>query len=392
MQTRFRIYILLLILGVGLQTSVAAQNSTQVLIPVLSLLLDNDPCIKLISVGHTTVDQLDPKCPSEFQAGSIASYYSFSHAGGPLHIDLLSGFPNSFDTLLVLRKGEGRRGMLVESNDDGHEDFRGSRIIQANLPAGRYSIEATAFSVSVTKADFVMSVYSNKVDATATGLLNDTGIAYSSDLTTNGASCTSAGSLDHQDCNYGRDNDGLIGRSESANDDDGADGFSFLKVSSTGGPLPANAPAWSCVKDNVTGLMWEVKTDNMTADLYDKDWDYTWYSTDNSINAGNNGTIDGGTCFAGVSCDIQGYVAAVNAAGLCGYNDWRMPSPEELRGIINYNLPGPQPDSAFFPNHSGDFWTAYARGTNNAWKLVFTGSINSGFKNSSFYARLVRGN
>lgn len=52
----------------------------------------------------------------------------------------------------------------------------------------------------------------------------------------------------------------LSGLSVNNNDDsDGHAGFSFTKLDANGNELLANATDWSCVKDNVTGLIWEVK-------------------------------------------------------------------------------------------------------------------------------------
>jgi len=36
--------------------------------------------------------------------------------------------------------------------------------------------------------------------------------------------------------------------------------MSYTKLDSSGNPLPDSAAAWSMVKDNVTGLIWEMKT------------------------------------------------------------------------------------------------------------------------------------
>lgn len=171
-----------------------------------------------------------------------------------------------------------------------------------------------------------------------TGKLNDTGITTCSNVDTNGLPCPVA-DFPGQDAQYGRD--------VTHNDDsDGHAGFSFTKISSTGQPLPADAPEWDCVKDNVTGLMWEVKTDD--GGLRDKDHSYTWYEPDNSKNGGNAGTQNGGDC-VGASCDTHGYVQAVNAQGLCGAGDWRIPTPHELFGIASLDRFFPTPDLAYFP-------------------------------------------
>ncbi len=152
-------------------------------------------------------------------------------------------------------------------------------MIYLSLPAGRYTVEATSYNV--VKGAYNLSVYGSKVTAKATGKLNDTGIKFTGKNTTqNDPLCSEADvGFARQDCNFGRDADNIIGFPQATNDGDGDSGFSFLKVSSTGAPLVASETDWSCVKDNVTGLMWEVKTDNVTKDLHDKDDTYTWYNS-----------------------------------------------------------------------------------------------------------------
>lgn len=84
-----------------------------------------------------------------------------------------------------------------------------------------------------------------------TGRLNDTGITQCADGATNGLTCPVTDYPD-QDAQYGRD-------FEVNDDSDGHAGFSFTKLDEKGNELLANATNWSCVKDNVTGLIWEVK-------------------------------------------------------------------------------------------------------------------------------------
>ncbi len=83
------------------------------------------------------------------------------------------------------------------------------------------------------------------------------------------ATCPKAG-YPGQDAQVGRDAD----QSTSTNNDaDGRRGFNFTKIGADGKALVIQNQAWSntdletagskwsCVKDNVTGLIWEVKTD-----------------------------------------------------------------------------------------------------------------------------------
>ena len=45
---------------------------------------------------------------------------------------------------------------------------------------------------------------------------------------------------------------------------------------------------WIMTRDNVTGLIWELKTDD--GSVHDKDNTYTWYDPDPVTNGGNAGT------------------------------------------------------------------------------------------------------
>ena len=97
--------------------------------------------------------------------------------------------------------------------------------------------------------------------------LNDTGITFGGDFPEGNNPVCAGETIAQQDCSHGRD--------VTNNDDsDGHAGFSFTKLSSAGDDLPASASQWSCVRDNVTGLIWEKKTDDGSEQ--DKDNSYLW--------------------------------------------------------------------------------------------------------------------
>ena len=187
-----------------------------------------------------------------------------------------------------------------------------------------------------------------------------------------------------QDAEQGRD-------AEAPDPDDGLGGFSFTKLDNVGTPLAdqqsdyATNP-WSCVSDSVTGLVWEVKTDD--EGLQDRDWTYSWYNS-------------GGSCVDELSCDTEQYVAAVNAAGLCGFSNWRLPTPVELMSLLVFNpvpfaeltfpLP-PSIDLNFFPNTlRADYWTSVSTATVSSVHVVFFGgNTDSNAKAGSHSVRLVR--
>lgn len=186
------------------------------------------------------------------------------------------------------------------------------------------------------------------VITTVTGRLNDTGITTCSNGTKNGLACPIVG-YPGQDAQSGRD-------ASYNKDADGHAGFSFTKISDSGKVLAAKAKNWNCVQDNVTGLMWEAKTDD--SGLHDKDWIYSWYEPDNTKNGGKVGFQKGGSCGNTSACDTYTYVKAVNSAGWCGAKDWRMPTKRELFSIINYGS-GTPIDSAYFRNITdGIFWSS----------------------------------
>ena len=214
--------------------------------------------------------------------------------------------------------------------------------------------------------------------------LNDTGITTCSNNSKNGLHCPVAGFLG-QDAQHGRD------KTYNKNAD-GHAGFSFTKISNTGKALPANAQTWNCVKDNVTHLLWEVKTNDNG--LHDRDWIYSWHNP--KIEGGEPNAL--GKCATTTNCNTDAYVKAVNKVGWCGYKDWRMPTRMELMGLASLDRYQPVLDQKYFPeSNSAAFWSssrsAYngIRGSNFAWYVDFgDGSAYWDHKYLGFQVRLVR--
>lgn len=229
--------------------------------------------------------------------------------------------------------------------------------------------------------------------------LNDTGIGFCGDDSTNTADCAAVsadgGSHPRQDARYGRDAAAMAGMPKTGG---GGGGFDFSKIANNGSVLPASAALgsgatdWACTRDNVTGLVWEVKT---ASGLRAQSHTYTWYDSNPATNGGAAGTPSGGACFAAGRCDTEKYVADVNAAGLCGASDWRMPKVKELEGIADLGRVNPAIDPTYFPNTPGSFfWSGspYANSSNFAWYVYFYYGIASNYYRSNGHAaRLVRG-
>jgi len=215
---------------------------------------------------------------------------------------------------------------------------------------------------------------------------NDTGIVWGANYPSGGNADCSGETAAAQDCAHGRD--------VTHNDDtNGHAGFHFTKLDSDGNTLPASASVWSCVKDEVTGLSWELKTDD--GSLQDADNLYTWYNPDSSSNGGDPGVQNGGTCSGAINCDTQGYINAINSLGLCGASGWRLPTLMELISIVNYNQQDPAIDSGYFPNdRSHVIWSSLPTASNPLAAargvLFFNGSITSHLKSEAYRVRLVR--
>jgi hypothetical protein len=201
--------------------------------------------------------------------------------------------------------------------------------------------------------------------------------------------CTQAGVLGSRCAGTGQD--GESGRDVTLPDEtDGARGLSFARVCHSGQragegtcpALPARGPGrddWGCTQDRVTGLVWELKA--VDGGLRDAQKVYS------NLSPGHAGF--------GASTDASGYVTAVNAAGLCGAGDWRLPSRVDLNGVLDYGveLYGPMVPLAWFPDLlSRQYWTAdgYGRTGPEAYYIkLHTGEIYPGPRRTLYPVMLV---
>ncbi|MEI6260846.1 MAG: DUF1566 domain-containing protein [Deltaproteobacteria bacterium] len=163
--------------------------------------------------------------------------------------------------------------------------------------------------------------------------------------------------------------------------------MSYTKLDGSGNALSSSAASWAMVRDNVTGLIWENKTDDGT--IHDKDNKYAWYDSNPATNGGYAGTPGDGT-------DTEDFIRALNSAHFGGYSDWRLPTNKELITIVNYSIPytGPMIDTGYFPNMALTYWssTTYARDTSAAWGVGFGyGGVYYDYKGYTDYVRAVRG-
>lgn len=200
----------------------------------------------------------------------------------------------------------------------------------------------------------------SSAQAAGTGRINDTGMVRCVDTTTFNTytSCTGSG----QDGEFGRD-------VKVPNQSDGRYGFKFRKVCNSGelagtGACPTSAAygtganEWGCTKDVVTGLTWELKIDALSNF---RDWRQSYYQSSNTadINA------------------VAYMVSLANMTRICGSTGWRLPTRQELVGLVNYMTPWPGPaiDTRWFPDNLNLwFWssTPWAEDGSYYWAVGFS--------------------
>lgn len=97
----------------------------------------------------------------------------------------------------------------------------------------------------------------------------------------------------------------------------------FNKLDNQGKELAANTAKWAMVRDNSTGLFWEIKTED--GSIHDKNKGYTW----NTAN--------------------KKFIAQLNKMKFGGFSDWHLPTTDEFNSIYQK---GEEPyiDQTYFPH------------------------------------------
>ena len=123
-----------------------------------------------------------------------------------------------------------------------------------------------------------------------------------------------------------------------------------------------------CVKDEITGLIWEGKK-----------------SDTNVFRGGRNITYN----------DAVAYASAINELRLCGFSDWRIPDLNELHTIVYYGRQKSL-DKYWFPYvyDNTSYWTSSpGKSAYDYWTVGFVGGSGNSMSRSDnlSYVRLVRG-
>ena len=225
--------------------------------------------------------------------------------------------------------------------------------------------------------------------------LNDTGITDGGNYSDGAIIPCGRAAVAGQDCRHGRDalsNLLKVGGGDAS--------FDFTKLGSDGAPLAlqnvawndsgseAAGSRWACVRDNVTGLVWEVKDDE--DGIHDKDNGYQW----------------GGLTALGRDSEAAGrgdyhdawnpLVNDSNRDALCGLTNWRAPTIGELVTLIHHGRTAPAIDSNYFPNTPGKWhWSATPHPSDNtkamSVDLLGNGRVQTNVRGALDTLRLVSG-
>ena len=146
---------------------------------------------------------------------------------------------------------------------------------------------------------------------------------------------------------------------------------SYVKLDLDGRELDDSAVEWAMVRDNVTGLIWEVKTDDGA--IHDMHNTYNWPTA----------RFD--------------YIKALNQEAFGGYTDWRLPYIRELSGLVCPDQYYPAIDTRYFPNNPTpdlDYWSydIVSSVVTKAWYVHFGyGAVYINSQEEPRHVRAVRG-
>lgn len=141
----------------------------------------------------------------------------------------------------------------------------------------------------------------------------------------------------------------------------------FTKLDKDSNCLDLAAVSWCMVKDNLTGLVWEVKT--LDDSIHCKDTVFNWKKADKM------------------------FIPRINGEKFGGFSDWRLPTTNELLSIVDKDLENPSIDINFFPNTAPSYyWSSveHVLSDNLIWCVKFSYGLDIfSDKTYEYYVRVL---
>ena len=152
-----------------------------------------------------------------------------------------------------------------------------------------------------------------------------------------------------------------------------------------------------CVRQNSTGLIWQGQSAAGTGLRANDQYKTNYDSIIGNQNYNAGMPIPATRAQIDASSNSIGFQNAVNATNLCGSGAWRLPTKDELLGIVKTSET-PTIDNAWFPNTVNWFYWTSSPGAGNsyyAWDVNFrlgdAGlNVRYGYNGGGELVRLVR--
>lgn len=170
----------------------------------------------------------------------------------------------------------------------------------------------------------------------------------------------------------------------------GAMSYSLVQASAGGSYTKSE-----CVKDDVTGLVWEAKRDGTLRSSLTTYNNFDDSTAAQKWDASSASHVRPTEAEIGSISNSKGYVAWVNSQSLCGFSDWRLPSVLELQTLVNFDRLRPAINTEWFSQTASSFYWAsntVSEQAEKGWYVDFwSGDAKPYARSNKAFVRLVRG-
>ncbi|QUJ67043.1 DUF1566 domain-containing protein [Photobacterium sp. GJ3] len=266
--------------------------------------------------AHTLINGITTMVVGEMMSGAslntaIASVKNHLTALGMTPpSDLLAGSDDA-----ALAELDGKVLSLLSQLSSRHADY-GVAVAGAAKGLGIYGADLMAETLDEAKLEKILLLGRMSVKQ-----LNDTGMVQHLNLSTGTLTDEPDAGAPGQDASFGLDvTDG---------------GFKFTKLDAKGQPLPEDSATWHCVKDERSGLVWEIKADD-AGSFRDK---HRLFALETETMKPHADELALASCSSDQLevCTTQAYSQKLNESALCGKTNWRLPTMHEQYDLLDFS-------------------------------------------------------